>query len=253
MPDIRFIIFGEQNCADGHFWGPGVQPNFVLQYVVKGKGYFESDGKQYKLSAGHCFLIKAGCPVYYYPDSADPWVYRWVAFYGADVKRLLSMTALLNCPVTPKIDLDAIYDGFSKDAVDPVARIKNEGLLYMLISKLIEAYPASSYKEEPNYLHIAKRYISANLHHPDFNVTVLANAIGVERSYLFRLFKEGEGMSVIDYIINARMNAAREMLDSGIRQIKVVAVSCGYDNPLYFSNAFKKRFGRSPKHYMEGK
>ncbi len=253
MPDIRFKTYGEQNCADGHSWGPGVQPNFVLQYVVKGRGFFESGGKRYELLAGQCFFIEAGSPVYYYPDMRDPWVYRWVSFYGADARQTLSMTALFEAPVTPPLELCDIFDAFSKDAVNPAVRIKNEGLLYLLLSKIITAYPAPSLKTEPDYLHIAKKYISANLHRSDFNVSALASAIGVERSYLFRLFKAGEGVSVIDYIVSARLESARAMLDGGITQIKVVAASCGYDNPLYFSNAFKKRFGMSPKHYMEGK
>lgn len=250
MSDIKFKTFGEQDCADGHFWGPGVQPNFVLQYVIKGKGFFEVGGNCYSIEKGQCFFIEAGCPVYYYPDKSDPWVYRWVSFYGADARKILSMSALFEKPVTQKLDLDGIYNSFSSDAVAPTARIKNEGLLYLLLSKIIESYPASSYKEEPDYLHIAKKYISANLHRSDFNVSALADAIGIERSYLFRLFKEGEGTSVIDYIINVRLEAAREMLTSGITQVKVVAASCGYENPLYFSNAFKKRFGVSPKHYI---
>lgn len=253
MPHLKFITYNTQDCSAGDCWGPGVQTNYALQYVTSGKGYFEVGGNKFTLTKGQCMLIESGMPVYYYADNDDPWSYCWVNFNGANAKQMLSMTGLSRCPVTPKIELTDIFDMFSSDVVNPVSHLKNEGLLYILISRIIEFYPAINYKSDLDYLHIAKRYIANNFHHSELNVNSLANAIGVERTYLFRLFKEGEGVSVIDYIINVRLNAARDMLDSGIRQVKVVAASCGYDNPLYFSNAFKKRFGMSPKHYLEGK
>ncbi len=250
MARLKFKTIGYQDCSDGHFWGPGVQSNYALQYVMRGRGYFETQGKKYALSRGQCMLIKEGVPVFYYPDKDDPWAYTWVTFYGAEAMPLLMMSSIFNCHVTEKIDLDDIFLQFSSDAVDPIARVKNDGLLHLLLSRIIEKYPAADYKPEFDYLYIAKRYISANFHHHELNVSTLANAIGIERSYLFRLFKEGEGMSVIEYIINTRLDAASEMLKNGITQVKVVAASCGYENPLYFSNAFKKRFGVSPKNYL---
>ncbi len=253
MSHLKFITYKTHECAPGEFWGPGVQPNYALQYILSGKGCFEVGGNKYSLSAGQCMLIESGTPVYYCADKSDPWKYCWVNFNGADAKQMLAMSGLPKCPVTPKLELNDIYNEFSRDVVNPVAHIKNEGLLYLLVSRIVESYPAINYKADLNYLHIAKRYIGNNFHHAELNVNSLANAIGIERSYLFRLFKDGEGVSVIDYIINARLDAARDMFDSGIKQVKVVATSCGYENPLYFSNAFKKRFGMSPKHYVTGK
>lgn len=40
------------------------------------------------------------------------------------------------------------------------------------------------------------------------------------------------------------------MLSDGAQQIKLVSYSSGYDNPLYFSNCFKKKYGMSPKEYI---
>ena len=58
-------------------------------------------------------------------------------------------------------------------------------------------------------------------------------------------------MSVKDYIIKERLDKARDMFKSGITQVGVVAYSCGYADPLYFSNAFKKRFRLSPRDYIK--
>ena len=57
-----------------------------------------------------------------------------------------------------------------------------------------------------------------------------------------------------EIISDARKKAEQIKSDisaKGEKQIKIISYSCGYDNPLYFSNSFKKRFGLSPKKYIE--
>ena len=39
------------------------------------------------------------------------------------------------------------------------------------------------------------------------------------------------------------------LFDHGIDSVKNVAFLCGYTDPLYFSNVFKKQIGMSPKEY----
>ncbi|WP_309473831.1 helix-turn-helix transcriptional regulator [Paenibacillus thiaminolyticus] len=48
-----------------------------------------------------------------------------------------------------------------------------------------------------------------------------------------------------------RMERASELLKAGIFPIRDIAVSVGYANPLYFSRAFKKKFGMSPSAYAD--
>jgi AraC-like DNA-binding protein len=86
-----------------------------------------------------------------------------------------------------------------------------------------------------------------NTHYADqLNVEYLSRMSGVSASYLNRLFKRKFGMGVQEVIIAARMTAAKEMLLTGNFMIKQVAAKCGYDDPLYFSKAFRKYYGYSP-------
>ncbi|PRO41703.1 AraC family transcriptional regulator [Bacillus sp. LLTC93] len=66
-------------------------------------------------------------------------------------------------------------------------------------------------------------------------------------SYFFHKYT---GLHPIDYVIQYRMERAREILKAGNIPIRDVAVTVGYPNPLYFSRVFKKKFGVSPSAYI---
>ena len=57
------------------------------------------------------------------------------------------------------------------------------------------------------------------------------------------------GTSVKQYLTNYRLQKAGEILSKEICDIKNVAEKVGYQNQLYFSNAFKQRFGIAPSRY----
>ncbi len=250
---LKFDRCDTQDCSDGHSWGPGVQGGYVIHYILKGAGFYETGGKKYRVEAGQSFFMDKNSMTYYYPDMKDPWSYVWVNFTGSEVKSLINMTSFFDMPVSPKADLKYIYNGFSKDILSKSAKIYNDGLLRILLAKYIEIYPSNSESKSLDYLYVAKQYIAANSYRQDFTVNELANAVGIERSYLYRLFRESDSMSVKEYIIDTRLKNAKRMLDGGVTQIKVVSYSTGYENPLYFSNAFKKKYGMSPKNYINAK
>ena len=181
---------------------------------------------------------------------SDPWIYIWVKFGGVDADEIMEHTMLTKTPVTPVCDFESIFTAFTADTVHCSPRLKNESGLHLLLSELTELFPSDIAKTPVDYLRLAKKYVSANLNRPELTVAELSRAVGVERSYLFRLFKEGEGVSVKEYIINKRLESARDMFERGITQVNVVAFSCGYDDPLYFSGAFKKKYGMSPRNFI---
>ena len=61
------------------------------------------------------------------------------------------------------------------------------------------------------------------------------------------LFKETTGMSPYAYILQLRMEKASELL--ALTDIPVAEISqrVGFDDPLYFSRMFRKRYGVCPK------
>ena len=65
--------------------------------------------------------------------------------------------------------------------------------------------------------------------------------------YISRIFKSETGNAPIRYLINIRLEKARELLEGGYEgSIQEVAAQVGYDDAYHFSKLFKKRYGISP-------
>jgi AraC-like DNA-binding protein len=53
-----------------------------------------------------------------------------------------------------------------------------------------------------------------------------------------------------EYLRGIRFKYAIALFELGISSVKNVALLSGFSDPLYFSNAFKKAIGISPKEYI---
>ena len=90
-----------------------------------------------------------------------------------------------------------------------------------------------------------KNYIDAN-YVKDFNVEFLADMVFVNKFYLIHVFKRAYNLSPIQYLTTVRMQKAQAMLSSSALPITEISQLCGYDNPVYFAEQFKKTVGTTP-------
>ena len=93
--------------------------------------------------------------------------------------------------------------------------------------------------------------INENLADPDFNVSTLAENIGVSRVHLHRKLKEFAGINASDLIRNIRLEQAGRMLKETSNSISQVAYAVGFNNIGHFSKIFKQHFGTTPKEYVK--
>ena len=70
-------------------------------------------------------------------------------------------------------------------------------------------------------------------------------------NYLNTLFARWTGHSFHEYLINRRMEQAMNLCREGQLMIKEIAARCGYDDPLYFSRAFRRYHGCQPSHMLK--
>jgi AraC-like DNA-binding protein len=79
----------------------------------------------------------------------------------------------------------------------------------------------------------------------------LADSIHLSQSYLQVIFKEVTGNSPIEYLINIRMNKAKELMREAGPGIGEIAEQVGFSDPFYFSRCFKRLEGVSPNEYRK--
>lgn len=89
--------------------------------------------------------------------------------------------------------------------------------------------------------------------HYQHNITlnVLAEHFYLHPNYLSRLFKEKSGKNFSDFIMEVRMEKAKELLCSHDNKVLEISSLAGYDNPRYFSKVFKQYTGMTPSEYRE--
>ena len=78
----------------------------------------------------------------------------------------------------------------------------------------------------------------------------IAENLYLSQYYISRIFKSEIGESPIGYLINIRLEKAKELLDSDESlSVQQVATNVGYEDAFYFSRLFKKKYGVSPSIY----
>lgn len=95
----------------------------------------------------------------------------------------------------------------------------------------------------------AKEYIRANFSQSDLSLNRIAAHIGVSPSYFSSIFKQETGQSFVEYLTQVRMERACELLKCTSYRTSEIGEQVGYNDSHYFSAAFKKAMGQSPKKY----
>ncbi|MFA5121745.1 GlxA family transcriptional regulator [Zavarzinia sp.] len=75
----------------------------------------------------------------------------------------------------------------------------------------------------------------------------VAEALGISRRQLERLFKRHLGTSPADYYLNLRLTRARELLRLTAMAVTDIGLACGFQSSAHFSTAYKSQFGRPPR------
>jgi AraC-like DNA-binding protein len=158
------------------------------------------------------FAIEAGAPQEVVYSSSDIYIRK------ADVAR------------TPDEVLD-IMEEFQMDFAMRMRDIKKGGAVSLHVKRCAD-------------------YIYDHLHE-SLTLEMLARKEGLNPSYLSKLFAREMGMGVKDYIINAKINTAKNILRYSQFPILDISISLGYSSQSAFTAAFRKATGMTPKKYRD--
>lgn len=92
----------------------------------------------------------------------------------------------------------------------------------------------------------AKEILLKNYQDPP-KIQDLSTMCGLNEYQLKTAFKEIYGNSPYQYLLDYKLELSRNMLQSGKLQVNEVAYQLGYSNPSHFIEAFRKKYGTTPK------
>lgn len=119
---------------------------------------------------------------------------------------------------------------------------------YELIVQALPMWKRESISTYREILLQAKQYIAEHYDDPDISLGSVAKAVGFSPNHFSTIFSQETGKTFIEYLTDHRIGAAKRLIEQG-EKFSDIAFKIGYTDPAYFSFAFKKKVGISPREY----
>ena len=246
---------GEAKCEPNHGFGPGLKQSYLITVVLGGNGTLSIDGQTHTLSRQDAFLIPPNILHEYQADEHDPWHYAWISFEVDGFDEIFSQigryqhTRRIENP-----DMILHYISLIKRhqvmGFDPSNKMREDAIIKLFLSELLLEESKSMQPAWMIRVQNIKDYIQNHYFEP-ITIQELADRFRYNRSYLCRMFKQIEGKSPKQYIIDLKIQIAGNMLLESDASVKNVSNSVGYEDSFTFSKIFKKRMGIAPQEYKK--
>lgn len=98
-------------------------------------------------------------------------------------------------------------------------------------------------------LQLAIDYIQAYLTE-EIHLDEIAHHLDLSRYYFCRLFKQSMGISPYQYVIQCRVERAKQLLKQGNLTLAEIALNCGFAHQSHFHRHFKRLTGMTPRQFI---
>ena len=155
-------------------------------------------------------------------------------------------TILKNCINNEvKLLLSYFETAYSSPSTDRQSKLKLalETLIMQITDNMYDSYTSP----------LSAEIISFISSHYTEKITLndISQATFYSAAYCENEFKKTTGKSIINYLIDVRINAAKKLLAESSMSCARIAAAVGFDDANYFSRIFKKRTGYSPLKYRD--
>lgn len=123
-------------------------------------------------------------------------------------------------------------------------------LLHKALTEIKVYHEKNSQNKKQRAVEIVKSYIAKH-YKEDVSLKEAADIVYLNPKYLGELFKKETGMYFNEYLVEYRLDLAKEMLLDVRQRVGEVGEQVGYQDAKYFSKLFKKYVGVTPKQYKK--
>ncbi len=188
-----------------------------------------------------------------YGHAENPWCHSWFVADGACVREAIAANRV---PLNRLMRLggEALFLRYLRALYDelhghgsPDAFVA-ESLMQLWMRETSRALRDSDRPPVPQSLSQARQHIETHLDRP-LRLADLSRDANLSVSQFSALFTRHFGMPPLRYAAETRLRRAAMLLSDRDLSVGQVASMVGYDDQLYFSKAFRKRWGRCPTDY----
>lgn len=247
---------GYFHCNPSYFTEREGFDSFLLLYTLGGKGILNYRNKKYQLEKGQVFIINCMEYQHYFTDSDNPWEFKYIHFNGSESKQYVDRI-LDNGHVVSYLKHDSIIPSHIDSIVNMAMRredtidIKASCLIVEMLTELLLISTNSLLTSPfPEYLRKVLNIIEHN-YQGSLTLESLSRQVSIDKFYLTKQFKKFIGQSLYEYIINFRINKAKEFLKDTSLSINEIAEFVGFESPSHFIKTFKKSEAITPLRFRK--
>ena len=100
----------------------------------------------------------------------------------------------------------------------------------------------------PRALRRVREYIEAHLEET-ISIEALAGIVGFSKYHFARAFKQSEGLTPHDYLLQCRVRRAQELLANTDLSLAEIALASGFSDQSHCARRFRERVGVTPSSY----
>lgn len=249
-------------------------PFHRLFYITDGNGIISVEGTEYTLKPGSAIIIKSGAEYFWNTESAkiiaisfdytskfadvtdvDFSLYRSDNFNPSSILEHLNFedAEILNksvyIPNASSVEymlraLSSVYllkEKFTKELLSSYMKSVITALVHNI-------YSDNNTTKNTDTVRRIISYIQAN-YSQNITNSHIAEAFHFNYSYVNRVFKKSTGQSIHKFLIDYRMDMAKELLRTENSSVTSIAFSVGYTDTHNFVKSFKRAVGKTPTEY----
>ena len=246
-PIHEFVGAGFEKYRPNWLWERKIS-NASLYYIASGSLCFELCDKSIEASSGDVVFLKKS-DVAIIKNESDSYSSLYYIAFNFDEKFDLGLSMMYK---------DTGYLQLFKDILDThrsKAPLSSMRILHKF-TKLLYSLSIDCLHSKKDYIltsriQSAAEYININ-YYKNISIDFLCNMTGYSPAHLRRLFLKTYSVSPQDYIINKRIEIAKELLeDIPEKTIDEITDLVGISSSSYFCKLFKAKVGCSPTEYRD--
>lgn len=235
---------------------PDGRVDYHILYIAEGCCYVTENGKEYEAPVGSVIVYlpreRQEYKFYAHTDSTSYFIH----FSGTACEELMRKFALTGQRIFYIGKSSRIENAFNQ-LIDefhlklPFYEYSCHSYLLAILSLISRKM---TYLQSTNELHSKKlieevcRYMYAN-YSENYPISRYAEMCNLSESRFSHLFKEHTGSSPAQYILNIKIQRAKELIENTDLSILQISEIVGMQTQNYFSRVFKKHTGISPMKY----
>lgn len=235
--------------ADYRIDRPSTSGINLFEYVFEGEGEIFLDGVWKKVTAGTLYILRAGEEHHYRANRNRPFYKIWIN-YSAEYLTSFFDAYGVRSGVYPGADAKKYFDL----AIEAVKHAESHAEACQTVADcvhhLVSLASMLGIAERKSDAYRIREELDASIYQK-IDLDIVCERLHVSKSNAIRLFKKYYEVTPYEYLLRAKIEAAKALLANTNLPIKEIAEKLHVMDEHYFSTLFSKRVGLRPSDYRK--